>query len=179
MNCGIGQSTGYGQSPIAIPRLSRDTCDTDFSGYAFESGDCSFDQLEFRIILNGVIVGPKADENCSLGRMKIPGNDNYFNALQYHIHTGSEHAVDGEYYAAELHVVHQEENEESFAVFGMFIDSNPEDEDQDHEMFDYYLQGWEAIGKFRQSKKKQGVLVASRGDTNSLLEFVALFFLSF
>ena len=94
-----------------------------------------------------MIVGPRVGEDCTLGRMKIPGNKNYFNALQYHIHTGSEHSVDGKYYKAELHVVHQEENQESFAVFGMFIDSDPSDINKDHEMFDQYLQGWEAVGK--------------------------------
>lgn len=97
-----------------------------------------------------MIVQPALGEDCSLGRMKIPGNDNYFNALQFHIHTGSEHSVDGEYYQAELHVVHQEKTAESFAVFGMFIDSNPEEPDADHPFFEYYLQGWEAVGKFSQ-----------------------------
>lgn len=81
---GIGQSTGYGQSPIVIPEEVRDTCDTDLSGYTFESGDCTWDQLEFRAILNGLIVNATAGSGCSMGRMKIPGNDNYFNALQYH-----------------------------------------------------------------------------------------------
>ena len=145
---GRGQSTGYGQSPIVIPEDIVGTCETDFHGYEFEQSTCTWDQLDFRILLNGVIVGPKLNETCSLGRMKIPGNGNWFNALQYHIHTGSEHAVGSEYYAAELHVVHQEENQESFAVFGMFIDTNPDSPDEDHEDFEYYLQGWEAVGKW-------------------------------
>ena len=73
--------------------------------------------------------------------------------LSTKVHTGSEHSVEGDgseptqYYPAELHVVHAEETMESFAVFGMFIDTNPEDEDQQHETFEYYLQGWEATCK--------------------------------
>lgn len=69
------------------------------------------------------------------------------------VHTGSEHSVEGDeeqptqYFPAELHIVHAEETMESFAVFGMFIDINPDDEEKDHETFDYYLQGWEATGK--------------------------------
>ena len=129
---GRGQENGYGQSPIVIPPEARDTCDSNFEGFKFEGGDCSWNQLQFRIILNGVIVNAAPGETCSLGRMKIPGNDNYFNALQFHIHTNSEHSVDGEYFEAELHIVHLEETAESFAVFGMFIDTNPEDEDAEH-----------------------------------------------
>ncbi|KAL3912314.1 MAG: hypothetical protein SGILL_006933, partial [Bacillariaceae sp.] len=36
---------------------------------------------------------------------------------------------------------------ESFAVFGMFIDVNPVNETQDHELFEYFLQGWEATSR--------------------------------
>lgn len=56
--------------------------------------------------------------------------------------------MEGKYYPAELHVVHQEETQESFAVFGMFIDQNQEDEELEHGTFEYYLQGWEASGKY-------------------------------
>ena len=162
-----------GQSPIAIPGNVRDTCHTDLSGYQFESGDCTWDDLNFRIVLNGVIVNATEDAGCSLGRMKIPGNSNWFNALQFHIHTGSEHSVEGEvaeptkYHPAELHIVHAEETMESFAVFGMFIDKNPEDEDQDHEFFENYLQGWESTGKVALSACSSNTLIICAN--NSLL----------
>jgi hypothetical protein len=141
---GIGQRTGYGQSPIVVPAEARDSCDTGLEGYAFEGGSCTWEDLSFRIITNGVIIGAKLGATCSLGRMRVPGKTNYFNALQFHIHTSSEHSIDGTYYPAELHVVHQEETGESFAVFGMFIDQSPDD--QDHETFEYFLKGWEATG---------------------------------
>ena len=151
---GIGQTTGYGQSPIIIRNDVREQCDTDLTGYQFERGTCRWNELDFRIVLNGVIVHPKPGAVCRFGRMKIPGNGNWFNALQYHIHTGSEHSVEQEnlrtdYYQAELHVVHQEETGDSFAVFGMFIDENPVNKTQDNAMFETYLQGWEATGKLR------------------------------
>ena len=151
---GIGQSTGYGQSPIVIDGTVTDGCDTDLSGYTFEEGTCRWDELEFRIISNGVIVHPKVGTVCRFGRMKIPGNPIWYNALQFHIHTGSEHAVEQsdnlqtKYYPAELHVVHQAETGEDFAVFGMFIDQNQTNPETENEYFESYLQGWEAVGRF-------------------------------
>ena len=83
----------------------------------------------------------------------------------------SEHSVAGSFYPAELHLVHVREDRQSFAVFGMFLDvshSNdlPGDERDDgtilntdeeggenvvdsekHDIFEYYLQGWEAVAK--------------------------------
>ena len=94
-------------------------------------------------ITNGVIVNA-SHTDCTFGRMKIPGMSNFFDVLQFHIHTNSEHSVDGTYYPAELHVVHRETTGESFAVFGMFIDAAEDDEA--HGIFEYFLQGWEATG---------------------------------
>ena len=83
----------------------------------------------------------------------------------------SEHSVAGSFYPAELHLVHVREDRQQFAVFGMFLDvshSNdvPGDERDDgtilnteeeggenvvdsekHDIFEYYLQGWEAVAK--------------------------------
>ena len=76
--------------------------------------------------------------------MDIPHTPNPFNALQFHIHTYSEHEIQGQgnsgFFPAELHVVHQESTEESFAVFGTMIDVG----DTPHPMFEWFLQGWEA-----------------------------------
>ena len=101
------------------------------------------------------------DVVCSLGRMKIPGEDQWYIANQFHLHSNSEHSVSGSWFPAELHVVHVREDHKSFAVFGMFLDTDNDinggtildeaeaaDVDKDkgrHEIFDYYLQGWEAI----------------------------------
>jgi hypothetical protein len=75
--------------------------------------------------------------------MKIPHSNNKFNALQYHIHTSSEHQIlgqgDGGYFPAELHAVHLEETGESYAVFGTMISVGAEPHDQ----FEWVLQGLE------------------------------------
>ena len=166
---GGGQLNGDGQSPIVIPAANRDRCDTDLSGYEFRQGTCTWDQLMFQIVTNGLIVGPQRvpgspntlnpDLVCELGRMKIPGDDMWYVATQFHIHAVSEHSVAGSFYPAELHVVHVREDGSSFAVFGMFIDnddidSNGTDEDSarvdgddtvQHEWFEHFLAGWESV----------------------------------
>lgn len=167
---GIGQVTGYGQSPIVIPAEVRDRCDVGFKGYIFEPGTCTWDDLNFRIITNGVIVNA-SHTDCTFGRMKIPGMQNFFDVLQFHIHTNSEHSVDGTYYPAELHVVHRETTGESFAVFGMFIDAAEDDEP--HGMFEHFLQGWEARGKIEKWLRNSfGMVYAPlRHDIESTLEY--------
>lgn len=51
---GMGQQTGFGQSPVVVPSQVRDTCDTDLGGYQFEAGTCTWDDMDFRILTNGV-----------------------------------------------------------------------------------------------------------------------------
>jgi hypothetical protein len=81
--------------------------------------------------------------------MSIPHSLNDFNALQFHIHAYSEHeivgkgTVDDNFFPFELHVVHQETTEDSFAVFGTMISVG----DLDHAMFEWFLQGWEATAQ--------------------------------
>jgi len=167
---------GFGQSPIVVPPETEANCDTDLSGYMFEEGDCMWDQLFFQILHNGVWVGPNRvpgspntlapDVVCTLGRMKIPGDDNWYIANQMHIHSNSEHSVAGSVYDAEVHVVHvREDDPNKFAVFALFVDNLDDYEDNEgghgsvlapgdgggdknqHTIFDHYLQGWEAVAK--------------------------------
>lgn len=87
---GAGQKTGFGQSPVAIPKATQDTCDTNLRGFLFSGGDCNWDQLRFQILNNGVSIEPKLsdpendDEEseggqpipvCTLGRMRIFPSD--------------------------------------------------------------------------------------------------------
>ena len=138
--CGSTYMTsGYGQSPVPI--YNKDQCDTDMSAYTFTGGDCTWEDLKFGITKNGVEV-VKGD-NCSFGTMKIPHTPNEFNALQFHVHASSEHTIEGSYYEAELHVVHQESTGESFAVFGTMISSGADA--ADHAMFENFLRGWEKV----------------------------------
>lgn len=144
---GMKGATGYGQSPVSISESVRFKCDTDMSMYDFRGGDCTWDELDFTISNNGVKVAPKEGSMCTFGQMDIPHSENAFNALQYHIHTYSEHQINGlgddGFFPAELHVVHQEETKESFAVFGTMIDVGP----NAHPVFELFLQGWEATAQ--------------------------------
>jgi Eukaryotic-type carbonic anhydrase len=74
--------------------------------------------------------------------MTIPGVKVAFEALQFHMHTGSDHALDGNYFGADLHVVHQEIGGTRLAVLGLFLEpTSPESNDK----FSGLLDGWEAV----------------------------------
>jgi carbonic anhydrase len=142
---GTNGASGFGQSPVTVPSSTVGTCDTDMAAYKFNAGTCAWNQLDFTSSNNGVKVAPKADADCSFGSMSIPHTDKEMNALQFHIHTYSEHEIEGEgndgFFPAELHVVHQAADQSmEFAVFGTMIDVGEED----HPDFEYFLQGWEA-----------------------------------
>lgn len=88
--------------------------------------------------------------------MKIPASSNSFNALQFHAHLFSEHQILGQgeqgHFPAELHVVHQEETEDSYAVFGTMISVGADD----HPTFEWLLQGWEAAAQQVQDECVKG-----------------------
>ena len=44
-----------------------------------------------------------------------------FHLIQYHLHTPSEHTLDGVYYDAEIHLVHMNEAKNTLAVIGIFV----------------------------------------------------------
>ncbi|GAX17777.1 carbonic anhydrase [Fistulifera solaris] len=143
---GTLMTSGYGQSPVAI--FDQHECETDMSAYSFQPGDCSWDDLIFSIGSHGVKVSK--GEGCSLGSMTIPHTSNTFDALHFHVHTSSEHTIDGHFYEAELHVVHQEETGESLAVFGMMLSSSREAED--HAGFENLLRGWEKVANLAEAE---------------------------
>mmetsp|Transcript_88002 Transcript_88002/g.172155 ORF Transcript_88002/g.172155 Transcript_88002/m.172155 type:complete len:435 (+) Transcript_88002:75-1379(+) len=154
--CGgtLGQST-FGQSPVTIDEATGSACNTGMSQYSFTGGDCAWSDLKFTIN-NGGVKAEKVGE-CSFGTMNIPHSPNKFNALQFHVHLFSEHQILGQgtddgYFPAELHVVHQEETEESFAVFGTMIAVGADD----HPTFEYLLQGWEAAAQKVQDECVEG-----------------------
>lgn len=136
---GTLMTSGYGQSPVAI--YDKEKCDTDMSAYFFKGGDCTWDDLTFTIGGHGLTV--TKGKSCSLGSMTTPHTPNSFNALQLNVRTSSEHTIDGHYYEAELHVVHQESSGESSAVFGTMLSSGKDVED--HAEFENFLRGWERV----------------------------------
>jgi len=58
--------------------------------------------------------------NESYGTAKIHGED--FNLLQVHIHTQSEHEVEGVHSALEIHYVHQNPETNQYGVIGIMCD---------------------------------------------------------
>ena len=88
---------------------------------------------------NGLKVAYPTDNACELNTLKIPGMDGTFSALQFHIHTSSEHTIDGGHFGAEMHIVHFSEEENLYAVVGMMIQPTAA---QDNELFGKLLTEW-------------------------------------
>ena len=59
-----------------------------------------------------------------------------------HIHTSSEHTIDGVFFGAELHIVHVQTDGNRKAVVGMMIEAT---NSKNHEAFESLLEGWAAI----------------------------------
>ena len=94
---GTNLVSGYGQSPVAIPEIAPDQCDTNTQNdYVFDGGDCTWDDLQYSIGNNGVKVEPKKDvfgkAACKFAGMRIPHLPfDYWDSIQFHIHSWSEH----------------------------------------------------------------------------------------
>lgn len=65
-----------------------------------------------------------------------------FTALQFHFHARSEHTIDGASFPAELHIVHQFQNE--LAVIGIMMDTSS---GQDNGVLQSYLDGFAATAQ--------------------------------
>jgi len=145
---GTNLVSGYGQSPVAIPEIATDQCDSNTKNdYSFNAGDCTWDDLEYSIGNNGVKVAPKVDvfgkAACKFGGMRIPHLPfDSWNSVQFHIHSWSEHTIGGEYFNAELHSVHMIESKTTVAatVWGSMISVGAE-----NPVFENYLRGWEKV----------------------------------
>jgi carbonic anhydrase len=98
--------------------------------------------MEFILFPHAIQANYVITGGCIPPRMKIPGQDLPYDALQFHIHTGSDHAVDGRYFGADMHIVHKETGGSRYGVLGLFIEpTSPEDTS----MFTSMLPEWEAI----------------------------------
>jgi carbonic anhydrase len=87
-------------------------------------------------------TGVKASfpDSCTNPTVKIPGIEGVYKALQFHIHTSSEHTIDGNFFGAEMHIVHQEVDGDRYAVVGMMIEP---DADEENEIVSQLLDGWQ------------------------------------
>lgn len=79
---------------------------------------------------------------CENPTVKIPGIDGMYQALQFHVHTSSEHTINNQLFGAELHIVHQEVDGDRFAVVGMMIDPTADEPNED---FGNLLSGWSSV----------------------------------
>jgi len=113
-----------------------------FISHFEQNGDCTIADMTFTISSGGVKA--EFSGNCTKDTIQIPGVDGTYEALQFHIHLSSEHTIDGEYFGAELHIVHKQTDGDRYAVVGMMLDAkNPEN----HGTFEYFVEGWTAISK--------------------------------
>jgi carbonic anhydrase len=98
--------------------------------------------LTYTLTNTGVKAAYPDESECENPSVVIPGIDGKYQALQFHIHTSSEHTIDGKFFGAELHTVHAEVGGDRYAVVGMMI--HP-DGDEENEMFSALLKGWQPI----------------------------------
>lgn len=81
--------------------------------------------------------------------MVIPNTDTIFDVLQYHIHTGSDHTLDGQHFGADLHIVHKNRNGDDLAVLGMFLEPSSIDATS---VFDVLIAGLEDVKESTEKK---------------------------
>ena len=105
-----------------------------------QEGDCLLKDSKFEIQAGAIKVTlPNANEtNCTLPSMTLPNGDVY-DAIQLHIHTRSEHTIEGVRYPAELHIVHVGESD--LAVVAVMLDVTNDDPNTD---FEPYISGFDA-----------------------------------
>jgi carbonic anhydrase len=106
-----------------------------------KEGDCAIADLNFTVVNNGVKVD-YPESGCTKSTLKIPDVEGTFEAVQFHIHLSSEHTIDGNYFGAELHIVHKQKDGDRYAVVGMMIQP---DAPENHPMFGALIDGWEAF----------------------------------
>lgn len=98
---------GSAQSPIDISAAAE----LDLVDIAFNYGDTAN-----HIFNNGHTIQVNVDEGSS-----IVYNGISYNLLQFHFHNPSEHTIDGQAAAMEIHFVHQDPNSGTLAVVGIML----------------------------------------------------------
>ena len=82
---------------------------------------------------------------CTPPSMNIPNIENgLYDVLQYHIHAGSDHTIDGQNFGADMHIVHKNRinGATDLAVLGMFIEPT---NDVDSNLIDVLITGIEEV----------------------------------
>jgi carbonic anhydrase len=116
-----------------------------------QSGTCTLDDLTFGLSDRNVQANIP-DKGCETPTMMVPGeNGLVWRAVQIHVHLGSEHALNGTKYVAEIHVVHEavgrgdEDEFNELSVLGAFLEVS--DSAPTGGFMDGLLRRWEAEAK--------------------------------
>lgn len=82
--------------------------------------------MKFRSKKDGVEATYPSDGSCQLNTLRIPGKPGIYDAIQFHLHTSSEHTIGDSFFGAELHIVHKLRSATEFrlAVVGMMVRPN-------------------------------------------------------
>jgi carbonic anhydrase len=97
--------------------------------------------MTYELTSTGLKTSFPGSETCENPTVEIPGIEGTYQALQFHIHTGSEHTIDGTSFGAELHTVHQEVGGERYAVVGMMIEPTATEENMAFgELLKYWME---------------------------------------
>jgi carbonic anhydrase len=132
------ECNGKSNSPIA---LFTGECTSPEVDYKFYPGNCTIDDFKFYVTNNGVKMS--INDGCTKPQVKIPNIAPKYEHLQTHIHLSSEHSIDGNFYGAEMHMVHQQMDGNGaflgFAVTGTMIVPTAQ---ANNPMFEAWLQRW-------------------------------------
>jgi carbonic anhydrase len=130
--------------------------------YFLQAGSCSIDDITFTITDHSILATYDAT-TCEVPRMIIPGQSTPYEVLQFHLHTGTDHAVDGLYFGSCMHLVHKQVGGDGLSVLGFFLEpTEPEGLGQ----FSELLSEWEKIPVNTEAICN----VDLGGDTNSTTE---------
>lgn len=133
---GANECAGSSNSPIAI---QSGECDV-YHTYADDNGDCTMADMKATVEKNGVKIGIKAGATCRAPTFVLPGTNHTFTFAQLHIHLSSEHTIDGEYSAAEMHMVHVGPPETGrYSVLGTMITP---DKPTNNNVFQPFVDSW-------------------------------------
>jgi carbonic anhydrase len=141
----------------------------NFETRTIQAGSCELDDIKFEINDHSITANYKEDSDCTKPRMMIPdvtGINKPFDALQFHIHTGTDHAIDGKYYGADMHLVHKEVGGDRLAVLGFFLEpTSPSGIGK----FSDLLTEWEAVAAETLTTCVNEAVPAGDGDTSTAL----------
>lgn len=108
----------------------------------WQHGSCTTSDLDYALGRNG----PKASfpKQCTGNTLRIPFVEGNFEAVQFHMHIGSEHTIGGKTFDSEFHIVHKQTDGDRFAVVGIMLNG---DAAVDNVKFQRLLDGWDKVAQ--------------------------------